>query len=183
MCVQKLACLPSEHGGRLWQRKTSLMQWTRSSRDTRSSVRHPSTWCTIESTVLLHSLRKTLSAVLGCRIGDCIVNFISVIWAWTCIHSDYIAYHLLRTIVFLWVKLWKCIKLCFAITLFRDYFIFSGIVVTYYEFESLCSYPLPFSSLYACLLCFIWIRNLSNFPEGEWIHFMFRFNFHESKGI
>lgn len=40
--------MPSEHEGRLWRRKTSLMQWTKWSRDTRSSVQRPSTWSTTE---------------------------------------------------------------------------------------------------------------------------------------
>lgn len=49
VCVQRQVCMRLEHGERLWPRKTSLMQWTRWSRDTRSSVLLQNTWFTTES--------------------------------------------------------------------------------------------------------------------------------------
>ena len=96
------------------------MQWTRSSRDTRSSVQHPSTWSTTESTVLLHSLRKTLSAVMGCRIGH---DMSYMVRLETLLLTSYLSFELelastriisliicYRTIVFLWVSPCKIVK-------------------------------------------------------------------------
>ena len=90
-------------------------------------------------------------------LGDCIVNFISVIWTWTCIYSDYITYHLLQSncISVGHIKLWKCIKLCFSITLFRDYFHHFWNRCNLLGIWKLLFFPPPLPPLYACLLCFI----------------------------
>ena len=120
VCAQKLACLPSEHGERLWQRETSWMQWTRSSRDTRSSVQHPSTWSTTKSAVLLHSAslpKKNLESSyrpfeLGMIWAISMFFFhlnsdLPLLGLWHLLLFGCIAY---RIILFLWVSPYKLVK-------------------------------------------------------------------------